>query len=240
MQNISIQLVNEPKVIYLENRNCTAKQVKNRFVKTGVNIRERIVRNRQNELGFYIKKKRPNENQQWHKNQMKMRLKLAKKKLSHKNIFCDESRICIDQVDYTRTFHWCRSNETTIITGSKINFPSHSWGYILFKGHGKMVIITLTTNMHVYSEILIPSTENWFHDDKLIFQDDDTSFPRAKRIKAFLPERHVKLMIGPANSPDRNPIGNFACKLKKKCFMRRLHSLKMIKLLPFKKVGIIC
>ena len=62
-----------------------------------------------------------------------------------------------------------------------------------FKGRGK---ITLTINAHVHIEILanifIPLIENWFG-DKVIFQDDNASCHRAKRIKVFLQERHIKI-----------------------------------------------
>ena len=53
----------------------------------------------------------------------------------------------------------------------------------------KMLVIASTINAHVYNEILdnflIPSIENWFGDNEVIFQEDNTSCHRAKEIKAF-------------------------------------------------------
>ena len=47
-----------------------------------------------------------------------------------------------------------------------------------------MAVITLKINVLVYIEIrdnfLIPSIENWFGDDEVIFPDDNASCHRAK------------------------------------------------------------
>ena len=53
------------------------------------------------------------------------------------------------------------------------------WSCMSFKEPREMVVITSTISAHVYLEILdnflIPLIENWFGDDEVIFQDDDTS-----------------------------------------------------------------
>ena len=69
-----------------------------------------------------------------------------------------------------------------------------------FKGPGKKVITTSLINAHdMYIEILdnflIQSIENWFDHNEVISQDYNASCHRAKGIKAFLPERHIKSMI---------------------------------------------
>ena len=60
-----------------------------------------------------------------------------------------------------------------------------------------MAIITSTINAHVYIEIqdnlLIPSIENWFGDDEIIFQENNAPCHRAKGSKAFFQERHIKI-----------------------------------------------
>ena len=62
-----------------------------------------------------------------------------------------------------------------------------------FKEPKKIAIITSTINAHEFTEILdnflIPPIENWFSDDEAIFsQNDNSSCPREKVIKAFLQE----------------------------------------------------
>ena len=61
-----------------------------------------------------------------------------------------------------------------------------------------MAIITSTVSAQVYIEILdtclVPSIENRFGDDDVIFQDDNASCRRAKSVKTFLKERHINSM----------------------------------------------
>ena len=40
---------------------------------------------------------------------------------------------------------------------------------------------------------LIPSIENWFGDDEVIFQDDNASCYWVKGIKEFIQERSIKI-----------------------------------------------
>ena len=59
-----------------------------------------------------------------------------------------------------------------------------------FKGPGKLAIITTIINVHVHIEILynflIPSIENWFGEEKVIFQDNYSSWQTVKEIKAMI------------------------------------------------------
>ena len=117
--------------------------------------------------------------------QEKMRLKWVKEKQSwcvdnwRKMIFNDGTRIWIDQGNNAETFVWCHSN----VTYEVIHDTS-------FKRPGKMAINILTIDAYVYIEILnnflILSIENWFGDDEVIFQDNNSFCYRANRIKAFL------------------------------------------------------
>lgn len=83
-----------------------------------------------------------------------------------------------------------------------------------------MAIITSTLSAQVYIEILdtflLPSMEEKFGDDEVIFQDDNASCHSAKSVKAFLQERQINSMTWPANSPDLNPIENVWWKLEKR------------------------
>ena len=70
---------------------------------------------------------------------------------------------------------------------------------MLFKGSGDMAIITSRINTYVYIEVLdnflVLSIENWFGDGEVTFQDDNVSGNRAKKIKTFLRERHIKSIL---------------------------------------------
>jgi DDE superfamily endonuclease len=93
------------------------------------------------------------------------------------------------------------------------------WGCMSGKSTGEMAVITSSINAQVYIDILdtflIPSIERMFGDDDIIFQDDNASCHRAKTVKTFLEERHIRSMSWPANSPYLNPIENLWWKLKK-------------------------
>uniref|UniRef100_A0A4W6BIB5 Transposase Tc1-like domain-containing protein n=1 Tax=Lates calcarifer TaxID=8187 RepID=A0A4W6BIB5_LATCA len=90
------------KAICLENRKCTAKQMRNKWEETGVNVCDRTVRNRLKEMGFTYRKakRKPSLTPK----QKKTRLQWAKEKQLWtvddwmKVIFSDESRICIGSI----------------------------------------------------------------------------------------------------------------------------------------------
>uniref|UniRef100_A0AAQ5ZG07 Tc1-like transposase DDE domain-containing protein n=1 Tax=Amphiprion ocellaris TaxID=80972 RepID=A0AAQ5ZG07_AMPOC len=54
-----------------------------------------------------------------------------------------------------------------------------------------------------------------FGDDDIIFQDDNASCHRAKTMKTFLEQRHIRSIKWPADSPDLHPVENLWWKLKK-------------------------
>uniref|UniRef100_A0A3B1IEA9 Tc1-like transposase DDE domain-containing protein n=1 Tax=Astyanax mexicanus TaxID=7994 RepID=A0A3B1IEA9_ASTMX len=121
------------------------------------------------------------------------------------------------------TFVWCRSSEIyeEACLKKTTKFPQSLmiWGCMSGKGTGEMTVVNSTINAQVYIDILdsflIPSIEQMFGDNEIIFQDDNASCHRAKTVKAFLGERHIQSMSWPANSPVLNPIENLWWKLKK-------------------------
>ena len=77
-----------------------------------------------------------------------------------------------------------------------------------FKGPEGMVLIFLIIKAHVYIKILnnfpVPSIENCFGGDEILFQYDNASCCKAKEIKAFHQEEHIKSMTWPTNGLDLN------------------------------------
>uniref|UniRef100_A0AAR2K6C9 Transposase Tc1-like domain-containing protein n=1 Tax=Pygocentrus nattereri TaxID=42514 RepID=A0AAR2K6C9_PYGNA len=208
----------ELKAICLENRKSTTKQMKHKWEEAGANVCDRTVRNRLKEMGFQYRKakRKPSLTPK----QKRTRLQWAKERQSWtvddwmKVIFSDESRICIGQGDDAETFVWCRSSEIyeedCLKKATKFPQSLMIWGCMSGKGTGEMTVVNSSINAQVYIDILdsflIPSIEQMFGDDEIIFQDDNASCHRAKTVKAFLGERHIQSMSWPANSPDLNPI----------------------------------
>lgn len=221
--------------ICLENRNCTTRQMNSKWAATGVSVCDRTVRNRLKEMGFsYRKAKRKPA---LTSKQKRARVRWAKEKQSWtvddwmKVIFSDETRICIGHGDDAETFVWCRANEVYKDECLKktAKFPQSFlvWGCMSGKGPGEIAIITSTVNAEVYTQILdgflIPSVEKMFGNDEFVFQDDNASCHRAKKVKDFLQERSISSMTWPANSPDLNPIENLWWKLKKLVHQKAPH-----------------
>ena len=73
-----------------------------------------------------------------------------------------------------------------------------------------MTTIISIVNTEFYIQILenslISSIENMFNYKEVIFQDGNASSHRAKRVKAFLQERHINSMEWPANSTEFYPL----------------------------------
>ena len=56
-------------------------------------------------------------------------------------------------------------------------------------------IINAHESIEIPDNLIILSIENWFVEDKVIFQDDNASCHSAKGIKAFRRETYIKSMI---------------------------------------------
>uniref|UniRef100_A0A096MI25 Transposase Tc1-like domain-containing protein n=1 Tax=Poecilia formosa TaxID=48698 RepID=A0A096MI25_POEFO len=158
------------KAICLENRKITTKQMKHKSEEAGVDVCDRTVKNRLKDMGFqYRKAKRKPALTPKHK---RTRLQRAKERQSWtvddwmKVIFSDYG-----QGDDAGTFVWCRSSEIyeEACLKKTTKFPQSLmiWGCIS------------SINAQVYIDILdsflIPSIEQMFGDDEIIFQDDKNS-----------------------------------------------------------------
>ena len=92
------------------------------------------------------------------------------------------------------------------------------WGCMQSKGRDELAVIKTTVNFRIYIDILdhflIPSIDNAFGDEDVVFQDDNVSCHRAKYVRDFLADRQITTMDWSANSPDLFPIENMWWKLK--------------------------
>lgn len=215
------------KSICLQNRKLTSTLMKTQWSEAGVDVCARTVRNRLSEMGFsYRKAKRKPGLTPAHK---KKRLHWAKNKCAwtvedwEKVIFSDESRICVGQGDDAGIFVWRRGNEAYSdgCIKKQVKFPTSVliWSCMSSKGPGELAVVKTTVNSQIYIDILdhflIPSIDNAFGDEDVVFQDDNASCHRAKCVRDFLADRQIATMDWPANSPDLNPIENMWMKLKK-------------------------
>ncbi len=197
------------KAICLENRNCTMKQMKNKWAETGVNVCNRTVRNRLNEMGFKYRKAKRKRKQGYS----------GLKRSSHGvwmigwkwySVMNHES--ALDKEMMLELLSGAVLMKCIKMTAwrKQPNFPTHLWYGVAcqVKDQGKWQSLP-QQSMHKCTLIYIdiPSIEKKFGDDA-IFQDDNASCHRAKSVKAFLQERHINSMTWPANSPDLNPIEN--------------------------------
>lgn len=201
--------------------------MKTKWAEAGVDVCARTVRNRLRDMEFsYRKAKRKPA---LTTAQKKKRLQWAKNKCTwtvddwEEVIFSDKSRICVGHGDDAGTFVWRRGNEAYSdgCIKKQIKFPTSVliWACMSSKGPGKLAVVKTTVNSRIYIDILdhflIPSIDNAFGDEDIVFQDDNASCHRAKCVRDFLADRQIATMDWPANSPDLNPIENMWWKLKK-------------------------
>lgn len=205
-------------------RRCTSKQLNAEWSKYGVKVCARTVRNRLNNKGYhfckaktkpYMTKKHKKNRLQWCK-----KYKCWSSDDWKKVIFSDESRVCLGTGDNPGIFVWRRADEKfkedCLKTKAKYQPSFMVWSCMTSQGVGKLCIVLQTINSEVYVNILehylIPSIEEAFGDSSdFLFQDDNASCHRGKRVKDFLNKNGnspIKTLNWPANSPDLNPIEN--------------------------------
>ena len=75
-----------------------------------------------------------------------------------------------------------------------------------------MTVIKTTINSQIYIDILdhflIPTIDNAYGDEDVMFQDDKAFWHRVKCVRDFLAYNQIATMDWLANSPNLNPIEN--------------------------------
>lgn len=227
-------------------RSCTSKQLNAEWSKYRVKVCARTVRNRLNDKRYHFCKAKTKPYMTIkHK---KSRLQWCKKHKSwsfddwKKVIFSDESRICLGTGDGTGIFVWRRADEKfkedCLKTKTKYQRSFMVWSCMTSQRVGKLCIVLRTINSEVYIDILehylIPSIEEAFGDSSdFIFQDDNASCHRSKKVKNFFNRNGnspIKTMNCPANSPDLNPIENVWNVLKRNIDKRRPTNMDELRL----------
>ena len=130
----------------------------------------------------------------------------------------------------------CWAKNDVPLNFPKLKFESKVmvWGAISINGKSKLHFVEGIMNSAKYTgvidHVLIPFIRK-YHDNSVIFQQDNAPCHVSKVSKAFLTEKKIEIMDWPANSPDLSPIENLWGFLKVKVAKRSpatVSDLKMI------------
>ena len=107
------------------------------------------------------------------------------------------------------------------------------WGCMSARGVGKLCFLKKTVNAAVYRDVLetflIPTIEEQFGEEDIIFQQDLAPAHAAKSTKDWFAEKQLEVLAWPANSPDLNVIENLWAIVKRKIRVRKPTTLDQLK-----------
>lgn len=157
----------------------------------------------------------------------------ARLKWAHDHINYDFSKVFFSD----ETSIWLRFNEKRWVDCNEgVNdydhVPRHTiklnvWGYISMNYGSKIYIFTENLTSELYEQILIKHIKKLTDKNKdIVYQDDNDSKHRSKRITEFKKTNNINSLTWPSNSPDLNPIENIWGLLKNQI---KKHTIKNIK-----------
>lgn len=131
--------------------------------------------------------------------------------------FSDESRFTLEDPDGNRTFISEKTYKNQPENCQSIlKFGGGSlmvWGFITFNGVGKLIKISNRINSDEYKSILNNGlisflAEKNIDSNEIIFQHDNASSQKTRKITEHLHFNQLKTLFWPPNNPDLNPIEN--------------------------------
>ena len=131
--------------------------------------------------------------------------------------FSDESRFTLEGPDGNRTFISDKAHKNQPENYQSISkFGGGSlmvWGFITFDGVGKLIKTSNRMNSDEYKSILNNGLISFLAEKnidpiEIIFQHDNASCHKTKKITEHLHFNQLKTLFWPPNSPDLNPIEN--------------------------------
>ncbi|KAI4904033.1 hypothetical protein NFI96_010231 [Prochilodus magdalenae] len=107
------------------------------------------------------------------------------------------------------------------------------WGAMSSAGVGPLCFLRSEVNAAVYQKVpehfMLPAADQLYGDADFIFQQDLAPAHSAKATSTWFRDHGIPVLNWPTNSPDRNPIENVWCIVKRKMRYARPNNAEELK-----------
>lgn len=198
--------------------------------RVGSGVSARTVRRRLSEMDY--KSKRPVTIPFLTEKHIKNRIQFQRKNKKTEwdtVIFSDEASF---QVRQNIRKVWTKGKMVRSFPMKKFEDKVMVWGAISIKGKSELYFVEKSMDSEQYTRViehvLIPFMKT-FHDDNVIFQQDNAPCHVSRASTKFISEKNIRTLDWPANSPDLSPIENLWGLLKRKVARRSPQNKKDLK-----------